>query len=226
VLRGQGEGERPTEIALQLEVDPSGAAQGICNVISEVPAKAFVARGELHEGTLRLSLAGLDGASGGDLRADGQGETLRGQLRLNDRETTLTLAPVRPDQDAPPPPPSANAHDVPVHVHYDVEVDNRTFTFFNFTVLPIPIGTWQGDRIWHDSQGTVTVLWLPLRGPNASGQLLFTVKTWWQIDVAYFYINRWDVEDNVKVPITNDSTAWWNDRWENVRNGWIRMHRD
>lgn len=44
--------------------------------------------------------------------------------------------------------------------------------------------------------------------------------------VGYLSINRWNVDDGVRVTIEPDSTVYWNDRWVNVGSGSITMHRN
>lgn len=60
--------------------------------------------------------------------------------------------------------------------------------------------------MWGATSGLVTVAWLP-KGGNVTGQLLFTMYTWSLFShIGYLYINRWDVDDNVSVPIQPDSS--------------------
>lgn len=224
------------EERLELQLDAAslegGEVSGVARLAGAHGCALLSAEGDAApEGLwLRLSETGED--AGYTLEARREGDAYAAVLRRERGEThRLTLRRHQPGAEAPPPPMTiaAKPDDLPVNVTYAVVVDGRRLAFNKWSISPIlvPIGTWSGTTIWGSGSGLVTATWLPLRGGNVTGQIMFTLSTWNPFShVGYLYVNRWDVDDKVPVPIQSDSSVYWTDRWENVKSGTVTMHRN
>lgn len=226
-----GRGER-LELQLDAAALRDGQAGGAARLTGAHGGALLTVEGDAgpEQLSLRLSEPGKD--AGYTLDARREDDAYAAVLRHAGGVTHhLTLRRHLPGAEAPPPPMmvAAKPDDLPVNVTYDAVVDGRRLHFDKWSISPIlvPIGVWSGTTIWGEGSGLVTATWLPLRGSNVTGQIMFTLSTWNPFShVGYLYVNRWDVDDKVPVTIQPDSSVYWTDRWENVKSGSVTMHRN
>ncbi len=228
---GTEHGER-LELQLDAAALAAGRARGVARLVGSHGCTLLETEGERSDGVLRLRLNGPGNGAAYALEARREGDAYAGVLRRDGAAAhDITLHRHTPGASAPPPPAAFGAapEDLPVNVTYDAVVDGTHLHFgdWSFPVIPVPTGSWSGAPIWGTNSGLVTATWLPLRGPNVSGQILFTMSTWNPFShVGYLYVNRWDVEDEKPVKIEPDSSVYWSDRWVYVTSGTVTMHRN
>jgi len=224
-------GELGDDSRLELQLTTGrGGVRGTAHLVRGGNVTTFVAHGDMSRHSVSVELRPVRGGDSHQFKARREGETLAGTLSDGRASNRVVLRRHTQEQAAPPPPPvNAAPEDLPVKVTYEATVDGKSFHFgdFSLPITLIPTGSWSGPSVWGTNSGLVTVTWLPLKGGNVSGQLLFTLSTWNPFSpVGYLYINRWDVDDKVAVKIEPGSSMYWSDRWVNVSSGSITMYRN
>lgn len=100
---------------------------------------------------------------------------------------------------------------VPVSVRYDVSTSGGNFVFKDFTVIPWPMGSWRGSRLWNQDDGLVFL------APDLfDDEMIFRMTSWGLQTVGTLRCRLSQLGNGKNTEIIGDSTLWIDDRWTPV----------
>ena len=123
---------------------------------------------------------------------------------------TFARAPVHPKAAMPL---KGGPDPVPVNVTYDVSTSGGSFRFANFTIIPWPIGTWRGSRLWGATDGFV---YLSFSVIDLFEDVLVWSMTVGLSPVGTLYCRRSQLGPNKTADLVDGTVLWLDDRWTKV----------